>query len=241
MEQSGDDVGRHDLDLGVVLLYHIVIELTGVGDFLLERLELGLQVQEVLVGLQLRIRFGHGLEVHDRAAQLVFGLDALCHITGLRRLECAGAGLGHLCEHLRFMGSVPLDGLHEIRDEVGALLELHVDLRPAVFDAIAQCDQTVVGGHSPQHYQDDDNECNNAEYHVKILASLLVYLSNFRMRATHFVVLSVFPCTRKSIDANIRTACRTYEKPTPYGVGFSLDYLSASLRRIREKTSIFEC
>ena len=60
------------------------------------------------------------------------------------------------------------------------------------------------------------------------------------MRATHFVVLSVFPCTRKSIDANIRTACRTYEKPTPYGVGFSLDYLSASLRRIREKTSVFE-
>ena len=121
VEQSGDDVGRHDLDLGVVLLHHIVIELAGVGDFLLERLELGLQVQEVLVGLQLRIRFGHGLEVHDRAAQLVFGLDALCHITGLRRLECAGAGLGHLCEHLRFMGSVPLDGLHEIRDEVGAL------------------------------------------------------------------------------------------------------------------------
>ena len=90
------------------------------------------------------------------------------------------------------MGCVPLDGIHQVRDEVGALLELHVDLRPAVFDAVAQCDQTVVGGHSPQHYQDDDNECNNAEYHVKILASLLVYLSNFRMRATHFVVLSVF-------------------------------------------------
>lgn len=46
VEQSGDDVGRHDLDLGVVLLHHIVIELAGVGDFLLERLELGLQVQK---------------------------------------------------------------------------------------------------------------------------------------------------------------------------------------------------
>ena len=28
VEQSGDDVGRHDLDLGVVLLHHIVIEVT---------------------------------------------------------------------------------------------------------------------------------------------------------------------------------------------------------------------
>ena len=48
VEQSGDDVGRHDLDLGVVLLHHIVIELAGVGDFLLERLELGLQAQEII-------------------------------------------------------------------------------------------------------------------------------------------------------------------------------------------------
>ena len=55
----------------------------------------------------------------------------------------------------------------EIHAVDGVDFEINEGEFAAVFDAIAQCDQTVVGGHSPQHYQDDDNECNNAEYHVR--------------------------------------------------------------------------
>ena len=35
------------------------------------------------------------------------------------------------------MSRIAFDRLDEIRDEVGALLELHVDLRPAVLHAVA--------------------------------------------------------------------------------------------------------
>lgn len=175
----------------------IVIVPARVGDFLLERLELGLQVptQEGAAG-------------YASATAWRFMIARLSWFSAWMRCatspDCAAwSALARAWVTLArntcdSWAAYPLRSPRDSGHEVGALLELHVDLRPAVFDAIAQCDQTVVGGHSPQHYQDDDNERNNAEYHVKILASLLVYLSNFRMRATHFVVLSVFPCTRKS-------------------------------------------
>ena len=71
--------------------------------------------------------------VHQRTAQLVLGLDALLHITALRSLDDAGTSLRHLREHVGFMGSIAFDSFHQIRNEVGTLLELHVNLRPAVF------------------------------------------------------------------------------------------------------------
>ena len=43
MEQAGDNIGRHNLGLGIVLLHDIVVELACVGDLLFQRFQLILQ------------------------------------------------------------------------------------------------------------------------------------------------------------------------------------------------------
>ena len=73
VEETGDNVGRHGFDGGVELQDHIIVELARVGDLVLKVLELGLQIHEVLVGLQLWICFSGGLKVDQRTGQLVFG------------------------------------------------------------------------------------------------------------------------------------------------------------------------
>ncbi len=54
---------------------HVVVELTGVGDLVLQFLELVLQIHEVLVGLQLRICLSRGLQV-ERARDSWFSAAA---------------------------------------------------------------------------------------------------------------------------------------------------------------------
>lgn len=108
MEQAGDNIGRHNLGLGIVLLHDIVVELACVGDLLFQRFQLILQIHEIRIGLQLRIVFGYGLQIDKCAAQLVFRSDALRHVTALRGLHHAGTGLRDLREHLGFVGRITL-------------------------------------------------------------------------------------------------------------------------------------
>lgn len=133
MEQSCDDVGWHDFNPGIVLLHDIVVELACVSDFLFQRFQLTLQIHEIRIGLQLRIVFGYNLQIHERAAQLVFRGDALRHVTALRGLHHAGTGLRDLREHLGFVGRITFDRFHQIRNKIGTLLELHIDLRQPFF------------------------------------------------------------------------------------------------------------
>ena len=136
MEQAGDNIGRHNLGLGIVLLHDIVVELACVGDLLFQRFQLILQIHEIRIGLQLRIVFGYGLQIDKCAAQLVFRSDALRHVTALRGLHHAGTGLRDLREHLGFVGRITFDRFHQVRNKIGTLLELHVDLRPTVLHTI---------------------------------------------------------------------------------------------------------
>ncbi len=65
---------------------------------------------------------------------------------------------------LALVGGVALDGLDEVRDQVVAPLELDVDLRPGVLDAVPQADEAVVGQDDVQadddgeHDQDDEDD-----------------------------------------------------------------------------------
>ena len=47
------------------------------------------------------------------------------------------------------MFGVAFDGLDEVGDEVAAAFELHVDLRPGVFELVAQPDEAVVHAGNP--------------------------------------------------------------------------------------------
>ena len=63
---------------------------------------------------------------------------------GSLRLLRAGARLGHGLERPALVRRVALHRLDEVRDEVPAPLELHLDLRPGVVDAVPQPDEPVV-------------------------------------------------------------------------------------------------
>ena len=83
------------------------------------------------------------------------------------------------------MPGVPLDRFDQVRYQVGALLELHVDLCPAVLHAIAQRDQRVVGTDRPQHQRDDDDDDDyrqNDPPHVHSFVSLLPPLKHNYVR-----------------------------------------------------------
>lgn len=106
-----------------------------------------------------------GLQVEQGAGQLVFSGGALssgrARVAG--RSHYAGAGGGHLSEDFRLVGCVPLDGIHQVRDEVGALLQLHIDLRPTVLHTVLQRHQVVIGADAPTNQDNDNNDNNDAD------------------------------------------------------------------------------
>src|SRR3954470_3726201 len=58
VEHPGQDRRRERLDLGVVVVHRVVVELPRIGDLVLGAREGLLEVQEVLVGLQVRVCLG---------------------------------------------------------------------------------------------------------------------------------------------------------------------------------------
>src|SRR5438067_1654716 len=140
VEHPRDDDRGEGLDLRVVALHGVVVELPRVGDAAFRTRQLLLKVQEVLVGLEVGIRLGQREERLQRAADHVLGLRLLC---GALRAHGHVPGLDHGFEGLTLVGGVALDGLDEVRDQVVAALQLHVDLRPRIVDSVAQPDQPV--------------------------------------------------------------------------------------------------
>ena len=60
------------------------------------------------------------------------------------------------------MRGVALHGLDQIRDQVVALLQLHVDVGEGLADALAEGDQTVIGAEREENENDEDAENNPA-------------------------------------------------------------------------------
>ena len=79
------------------------------------------------------------------------------------RPDRRGARLRDRLEGAALVGRVALDRLDEVRDQVVAPLELHLDLRPRVVDPVALLDEAVVQRDHVDHEQHDDDE--NADQH----------------------------------------------------------------------------
>ena len=118
----------------------------------------GLELLEVLGGPELRIRLGDGEEPSQRLAQDSLGLRGLG-----RALRVLGSGtrLRDGLERLALVGRIPLDALDEVGDEIPAALELNLDLRPGVVDAVPQPDEPVV--ERDEHQRDDDDQPEDDE------------------------------------------------------------------------------
>ena len=137
--------------------------MAGEGDAVLGRGELFHQAAHGGVGLELRILFRDDHELAQGAAQAGFGLAEVAH--GGRIVRVAGeadVGLGRLGagfddggEGAAFVGHVALGGLDEVRDQVVAALELHVDLGEGVLAGITQRDEPVVDADAPDRGKDD--------------------------------------------------------------------------------------
>ena len=73
------------------------------------------------------------------------------------RARRGGARLGDGLEGAALVRRIALDRLDEVRDQVVAPLELHLDLGPRVVDAVALLDEAVVERDHVDHEQDDDD------------------------------------------------------------------------------------
>ncbi len=69
----------------------------------------------------------------------------------LRRLD-------HLVERAALVRGVALHGLDQVRNEIVALLELHVDVGEGLADPLAQGDQPVIGAEREENENDEDAE-----------------------------------------------------------------------------------
>jgi hypothetical protein len=70
------------------------------------------------------------------------------------------------------MRGIALHRLDQVRDQIVALLELHVDVGKGLADALAQRHQPVVGGEGKEHEDDDDAENDPAGRHGELLKGI---------------------------------------------------------------------
>ena len=141
VEHAGDDVRGNGLDRGVVGQHRVVVDLPGDRDRLLDLGQLGLERRSsrspAARGRPRRARTG------GRAPAVSMFSAFACSATLLDVL-CGRARPRHGLERLALVGGVALDGLDEVRDQVVAAPELHVDLRPRVLGPVAQPHELVV-------------------------------------------------------------------------------------------------
>ena len=131
------------LDRVVVREHRVVVDLARDGDLVLGLGELAPgAARKFSSRLQLGIRLGDGEQAAERLAEDALG-RAGSAAEALRACAAARA-CGDRLERPALVRRVALDRLDEVRDQVAAPLELHLDLRPGVVDAVAQPDEPVV-------------------------------------------------------------------------------------------------
>jgi hypothetical protein len=123
-------------DGGVVVEHGGVVVLARERDLVLGRGQLLLELEDVLVGLELGIVLDDGEQRAQRAGQRVLGGGLLAG--PWRRRRRRGAGVGDVGQDLLLEAHVALDGVHEVRDQVVAALELDLDLGEGLVDPQAR-------------------------------------------------------------------------------------------------------
>ena len=144
-------------DVGVIGLDGVVVILAGDGDAVFGAGEFVLQAEEIFVGFELGVVFDDGEEAAERAVELAVGGD---FVGGSLGVEQGGAGFGDFAVDGFFVGGEAFDGGDEIGDEVGAALELDVNLGPVGFDLLVERDHLVFAAdvHAAENGGDDDED-----------------------------------------------------------------------------------
>src|SRR5437762_9809544 len=159
VEHGRDDVGGNGVDRRVEVAHDRVVVAARVLDGVLDLSERGLELREVLVRLEVRVRLGEREELAQGGGQRVLRLG-----TRIGRLRGhGGAPRAHdRVERAALVGGVALDRLDQVRDQVRAALELHVDVRPRLLGSLAEPDELVVPRAGGDDQPRDDEEKNPA-------------------------------------------------------------------------------
>jgi len=160
-KHSRDEDGGKGLYGCVELRDRIVVSLARKRDAILGGAEFALEREETLVRLQIGIGFGDGHQSREGAAQFAFGF----YFVG-RDGDAGGFGAG-VDDGLQgsfLVGGVAFDRVDEVRNEVVAALELHVNLRPGIFDRLTKANQRVVSSHQPKADEQNESDENDKNY-----------------------------------------------------------------------------
>ena len=122
-----------------------------------------LQLREILVGLEV----GIGLLQREQAAERLF--QCRLHCAKLRRAlqrDRLRAQLRHRFQDRAFVSGISLHGRDQLRHEVVATHQLHVDVGPCGARLVAQAHEAVEGEHDPRQQRGDNQ--NGQKRHVVI-------------------------------------------------------------------------
>jgi hypothetical protein len=143
-ERYREEEPRQALHRGVEVHHGRVVIAARGADLVLGVRQVFLELQEVLGRLQVRIRLGDREEPADRRGEELVRVRC---VPGRRGLLHGCSRPRHLVEDGTLVSGIAADGLDEVRDQVGAALELDFDVRPTRLDLVAQPDQPVVAVH----------------------------------------------------------------------------------------------
>src|SRR5438445_4488851 len=107
---------------------------------------------DIRVGLELRVALLQQQQLLQALAERALVAEALGERSGAGG---ARAQLGHAREQRLFVGGIAAHGLDQLRHQVGAALELHVDVGEALPGEIAIADQAVIEKNPRQKKNDD--------------------------------------------------------------------------------------
>lgn len=145
----------------VVFLYRLDVAAASDGDAVLGAFQLGQQVLEQAIGLQLRVVLGDYQQARKRRAQFALGLLEALHgllvvqLVGVQ-LHAAdlGPGLGDLGQDRRLMGGIALHRADQVGYQVGAPLVLVEHFRPGGFHLFVAGLHGVVAAAAEQQGED---------------------------------------------------------------------------------------
>src|SRR6516164_8649587 len=169
IERRGPDHAGKRAQLRVVLPHRFDVVAPGAGDAVLRAFELRLQREEVLIRFEIGIALRHREQPPERAGEL--RLRVLEALEGFRIVDDVGRNLqlhlgrarsrvGHLFQHLPFLGGVALHGLDQVRNEIGAALILVEHLRPLRLGALLVARNVVDAAAREQQAKSCDRRGN---------------------------------------------------------------------------------
>jgi hypothetical protein len=120
------------------------------------------------LAFQVRIGFCYREQAAQGRGQLVLGAGQLLHCSWIARVGLGGGQPADRGASRRYDGfegfalvfHVAFGGLDQIRDQVVAPLQLHIDLRERVLVAVTGGYQPVVDGNEKEDYRDNDAQQN---------------------------------------------------------------------------------